>query len=225
MVALAPTPRDSAAEQFVVVPAATRNGGVPALGWSRVAMVLRSFQAETSGIVLVELVAAGQIIIDIARRSYWWTGQPSEFPLRPRVARVRVALGDGVDVPYVQEQPGKLDELLWYIGRLAFPGEGAWWLMENDRYRLSQWPNLTELAHEPEDLRMLALLTNNALSPRQLAAASGAQHDSAIALINTLDLMGMLTVVAGEPMPDVVVAELPAPREGLFSRLRARLGR
>ena len=29
-------------EQFVVVPAATRNGGVPAIGWSRVAMALRA---------------------------------------------------------------------------------------------------------------------------------------------------------------------------------------
>ena len=212
-------------EQFVVVPAATRNGGVPAIGWSRVAMALRALQTESSGVVLVELVAAGQIVIDLARRSYWWTLQPADFPLKPRVARIRIATGDGVEVPFVQEQPGKLDELLWYIGRLAFPSEPAWWLTDGDRYRLAQWPNLTELAHEPEDLRMIALLARVPLSADDLAIASGVPLDSAIALINTLDLMGLLVAVAGGPAPEPVVKPEPARAMGLFARLRSRLGR
>jgi hypothetical protein len=216
-------PTASSPDQFVVVPAATRNGGVPAIGWSRVAMVLRSLQAETSGVVLVELVAAGQIVIDLARRSYWWTVQPAAFPLKPRVARIRIATGDGVEVPFVQEQPGKLDELLWYVGRLAFPSEPAWWLTEGDRYRLAQWPNLTELAHEPEDLRMIALLGRMPLTAAELATASGVPHDSAVALINTLDLMGLLSAVAGAPYSEPLSE--PVRPSGLFARLRARLGR
>jgi len=45
MVALAPHSA-AHAEQFVVVPAATRFGGVPAIGWTRVAMVLRALQGR-----------------------------------------------------------------------------------------------------------------------------------------------------------------------------------
>ena len=229
MVALAPD-RDARAEQFVVVPAATRNGGVPAIGWSRVAMVLRSLQGERRAVVLVELVAGGQIIIDWARRSYWWTSQPAAFPVDPRVARIRLARGDGAEVPFVQEQPGKLDVLMWYIGRAAFPTESAWWLVEGERYRLAQWPNFTELMHDPEDVRMAALLASIPMTAAELAIAAGVALENARALVNALDLMDLLVVVPGAVAPAVAAAptvedeQQPEARGGLFARLRARMG-
>ena len=145
----------SPADHLSVVPAATRNGGVPALGWARVAMVLRPLQGQTNAIVVIELVAAGQIVIDWGRQVYWWSLQPAAFPETPTVARIRMARGEGAEVPFMQEQPGRLETLLWHIGLAAFPAEPAWWLAEGDRYRLVHWPNFTELVHEPEDVRQL----------------------------------------------------------------------
>jgi hypothetical protein len=228
MVALAPHSA-AHAEQFVVVPAATRFGGVPAIGWTRVAMVLRALQGEKRAVVLIELVAAGQIVIDWARRSYWWTSQPAAFPIDPRVARIRLARGDDAEVPFVQEQPGKLDALLWYVGRAAFPGSAAWWLVEGDRYRLAQWPNFTEIVHDPSEVRMAALLASTPMTAAELAAAAGVPIDSAQALVNTLDLMDLLVVVPGAGSPIVANAvaeqEEPTAPSGLFARLRARMGR
>lgn len=228
MVALAPNSA-AHAEQFVVVPAATRNGGVPAIGWSRVAMVLHSLRGERSAVVLVELVAGGQIVIDWARRSYWWTSQPAAFPLDPRVARIRLARGEGAEVPYVQEQPGKLDTLMWYLGRAAFPTESAWWIVEGDRHRLAQWPNFTELVHDPEDVRMAALLASIPMTAPELAIAAGVSRESAQALVNALDLMELLAVVPGAVAPAVAAPavddEPEQQRTGLFARLRQRLSR
>ena len=224
MVALAPNSA-AHAEQFVVVPAATRNGGVPAIGWSRVAMVLRSLQGERRAVVLVELVAAGQIVIDWARRSYWWTSQPAAFPIDPRIARIRLARGGDAEVPFVQEQPGKLDVLLWYIGRAAFPGAPAWWLVEGDRYRLAQWPNFTEIVHDPSEVRMAAMLAGTPMTAAELAVAASVSVESAQALLNTLDLMELLVVVPGAVAPAVAVVDEPTAPSGLFARLRARMGR
>ncbi len=224
MVALAPTPRADSADHFVVVPAATRFGGVPAIGWTRVAMVLRSLQEESHAIVLVELVGAGQIVIDWARRSYWWTSQPEAFPMSPRIARVRVARGNGSEVPFVQEQPGKLDALLWYVGRAAFASEQAWWLSEGDSYRVLAWPNFTGVAHEPDDVRMVAMLASTALTTTQLAAVAGVEHEKAERLVNALSLMDLLLAVPAVEAPPVAAEPAPVKREGLFERLRSRLG-
>lgn len=225
MPAQASTFQHENAFDFVMLPAATRQGGVPALGWTRVAMDLHRLMNESVGVAVIELETAGQIAVDFSRRVYWWTQQPPSFPLEPRVARVRYARDYRSDAPYLPSRSRELDELVWYIGRLAFAGEAAWWQTEGDRYRLAHWPNLTELAHEPEDMSMIALLARGPLTVAGLSAASGGTLDSAVSLINTLDLMGLLAAEPAGESTGVVPQPKPAQRDGLFARLRARLVR
>jgi len=76
---------------------------------------------------------------------------------------------------------------------------------------------------------MAALLASTPMTATELAAAAGVSVESAIALVNTLDLMDLLVVVPGAGSPIVANAlaeqeEQTAP-SGLFARLRARMGR
>ena len=220
------TPTTSNPDQLSIVPAATRDGGVPAIGWARIAMVLRPLQGQASATVVIELVAAGQIVIDWGRRVYWWTQQPAAFPTDPTVMRIRMARGDGADVPFMQEQPGRLDVLLWYVGLSAFPTSPAWWLGEGERYRLSAWPNFTELQHNPEDVRMTAMMASVPMSVAELAAMAAVEPVVATRLVNTLTLMGLLVVVPGAQTPPNLPTVAPTEkRASLFSRLRLRLAR
>ena len=66
-----------------------------------------------------------------------------------------------------------LDELLWKVGRAAFPERLAPWLEEGDGYWLTRWPNWTTLLPETDHIRQTAMLANTLLTIEQLAALSG----------------------------------------------------
>lgn len=214
-------------DRLVVVPPPTRLGGLPAVGWARIALALRSLSEGEPAILTVEFVDESPMVIDWGRSRYWWVTPIENFPATPRVSRIRLARGPGVRLPFMREEPVELEPLLWFIGRDAFADEPAWWLSPDSRYRLERWPNLTEFAHHPDQVRMIAQLSTSSLAVDELAAAVRLQPAEAQVFINTLSLMGLLSEepIGESARPDAPVATPPVQSVSLFARLRARLGR
>ena len=212
----------------MAVPAATRQGGIPATGWGRVAMALLALRGESDALLLIDLADDSLIVIDWGRKDYWWQGSTGVFPERPTVSKVRVYRGDGARLPFMLEQPSELPSLLWLVGIHAFPSSPAWWLGESMAYRLTRWPDFAMLAVDPDDVSMTALLSKSALTAAELAAAAGVEVNRAQRLINALSLMGLVretpAVVRQVPVAVTPVESAPEPKRGLFSRLRTRLG-
>lgn len=204
---------------------------MPRFGWTRVAMALRPLW-ETHGEVLrVEIAGHGPLVIDVASDSYWWSTPLGDLPIDPE--DVRVGREDRDVEAAVDLGPGnELHGLLWHIGLHSFPGELAWWLQRDDRYRLQRWPNFTTLAHTPDHVRMTSLLGYAALTVDELAEQANVAPAEARRLINAFSLMRILR----SQTPDIALArpafDRPVPtaapvqqRSGLFRRLLDRLAR
>jgi hypothetical protein len=202
------------------LPAGT--GALPELGWAGAALTLHSVQS-TRVPMLIELGVANHptIRIDARHQAYDWLLELERFPETPTAVVVAVELvAESTPPPF--ELPGKsLDELLWKVGRAAFPERLAPWLEEGQGYWLTRWPNWTTLHPDTDHIRQTAMLANALLTVEQLAALSGRGVESTRTLINALSLMGVLGVAS----PDTLVQRAdPAPLgEGsLFQRLRRR---
>jgi len=210
------------AEQQSALPAGTAD--IPELGWAGAALTLHSVQS-TRVPMLIELGVAGHptITIDARHQAYDWKLDLQWFPDHPTGVVVSVELV-GATAPSPVELPGKsLDELLWKVGRAAFPDRLAPWLEAGDGYRLTRWPNWTTLAPDTDHIRQTAMLANTVLTIDQLAGLSGRGADTTRTLINALSLMGILYVI---PAAQLTPAPIPAalPEGSLFQRLRQRFG-
>ena len=202
------------------LPAGTN--AVPELGWAGAALTLHSVQT-TRVPMLIELGVANHptIRIDPRHQAYDWVLDLERFPERPVGVVVSVELvGEGTPSPF--ELPGKsLDELLWKVGRAAFPERLAPWLEEGDGYWLTRLPNWTMLHPATDHIRQTAMLANTLLTIEQLAALSGRGVESTRTLVNALSLMGVLGVAAADTL-DARVAPEPLGDASLFQRLRRR---
>jgi len=213
---------DPFAEQQSALPAGT--GASPELGWAGAALTLHSVQS-TRVPMLIALGVAGHptITIDPRHQAYDWELDLHWFPDHPTGVVVSVELV-GAATPSPVALPGKsLDELLWKVGRAAFPERLAPWLEDGDAYRLTRWPNWTTLAPETDHIRQTAMLANSVLTIEHLAGLSGRGIETTRTLVNALSLMGVLHVIpAAELTPSPAPAQLP---EGsLFQKLRHRFG-
>lgn len=216
---------DDIRDRLIAVPAATRSGGVPARGWARLAMVLQGLHRTAHAIIVVDMADGGNLAIDWGRKDYWWNGAPEVFPADPTIASIRMMRGDGAQLPFLRESPLPLEPLLWNVGIAAFPTSQAWWFSDDSRYRAIRWPNYTVLDHDPDQVRMTALLGNAALTPGELALAAHVEPAAAQRLLNALGLLGLVREFpAGEATPAASPVDVPTERGGLFARLRARLG-
>ncbi|MFT4283808.1 MAG: DUF2510 domain-containing protein [Protaetiibacter sp.] len=202
------------------LPAGT--SAAPELGWAGAALTLHSVQA-TRVPMLIELGVANHptIRIDPRHQAYDWLLELERFPEAPLGVVVSVELvGESAPPPFAL--PGKsLDELLWKVGRAAFPERLAPWLEDGDAYWLTRWPNWTTLQPETDHIRQTAMLANTMLTVEHLAALSGRGVDTTRTLVNALSLMGVLGVASAATIAPRPAAE--ALGEGsLFQRLRRR---
>ncbi|TBN58081.1 hypothetical protein EYE40_12130 [Glaciihabitans arcticus] len=209
-------------ERFTVVPAATRSGGIPATGWARLAMALHPLHGSSDVLVIADLADGTSIVIDWGRKDYWRHGGTGLFPVEATMTNVRIYRAPGARLPFLVEKPDDLSTLLWYVGFHAFPDATAWWFADDCRYQLSRWPDFTSLEHDPDHVRMTALLGSGTYTAQELGQAAGVSPVAAQRLLNALGLMGLLRetpVLAGAP-----VVPTTERSRGLFGRLRARLG-
>lgn len=201
------------------------SGAPYAAGWESAATAVHAIR-KFHDPMLLSLEAAGHppMVIDFRHRAFAWDAPLSAFPQAPDSVYVATqAIGPADPAPF--PLPGRsVDALLWMIGLHAFPSGPAPWRKPGERYRLSRWPNLTDLPHDPDQLRMIAALGNVSLDAAELAESTGTDPVPAQRLLNALTLMDAVRV--SEPIAFDVPMVRPRPdRRGLFARLRDRLGR
>ncbi len=207
-----------------------RHAAPPPADWASVATALLSLRQIATPLVLrVDVDGSGPLLIDPAAGAFSWSTPLSDFPEHPSSIRVSTVSRLGGDTFTASGQ--ELDALLWLIGQSAFPASFAPWLRLDDRYRLTRWPDILGVVRSMDQLRMIAMLGNAALTPQELADAAGATLDEPRRLLNAVSLMGILV---HEPRVDTVPPALPAAASsavaaphaptGLFRRLRDRLG-
>lgn len=190
-------------------------------GWAPTAMAIRAVQRSATPLVLrLEIAGAGEVVLDFARRAYGGGLTAERFPVAPAAVRV-VTQPTFPGAPPLFALPGaELDGLLWHIGYHAFPAGRAPWLPDGARYRLSRWPNLSDLPITLDQVRMTAMLGNGAVSTEELGAMCGVTVAEARSVLNAFAVVGILRPVADAPSVPVPTPET----RGLFARLRDRLG-
>lgn len=215
-------PSQPAAPTWSDVPPSTRAGGLPAVGWTRIAMALAVTKADpTATAIRFHLDDGATLLVDLVNSSVLGIDTPDQLGDEPRVLRA-LSLRGGFAPTALDERP--LDALLWHAGLRAFHGRPAQWLDAQGAVRLVRWPNLTVLPHGPEHVRMAALLANAAMDAPTLARVARVDEHVAQMFVNACSLMGLLQEstqhIPLRPIPTISAAE---PREGgLFRRLLER---
>ena len=202
-------------------------------GWRSVATAVHSMR-QLSMPMLLTIVASGMppLWIDLSTGRWYWEPPLTDLPRSPGEVTVYSQPIEPGNPPYPWVAWRPMDPLLWQIGRFAFESAPADWLRQGERYALQRWPNLTEIPHQPEEVRMIATLANGFLTPQELGLLTGADEPTARQVLSRLSLMGAIKTATGPVAPPTVIAHSPAPatdagdraqRGGLFAKLRQRL--
>jgi hypothetical protein len=185
-------------------------------------MTVHSVAKTASAVVTIEFADHPPLAFDLAKRAFLWSELVEEFPRSVTVLRARIE--DPLDALTMARLPWRdAEPLLWSIGLAAFPTGSAGWLHNGHRYRLTRWPNLAILPHTSNQMRMVALLANAAMTSEELARVAKVDEVEAKTLITALSLIGLLAEQPVEATSAPVVRERDESR-GLFRRLRDRLG-
>ena len=193
-------------------------------GWTGAAIAVRSI-LQISTPLLLRLSPSNEepLYIDFRHHAYTWTVPIARFPASAASVEVETEPAPPGSPPLFELPGQNLDNLLWAIGLHSFGGASASWLRAGERYRLTRWPNFTELPHTIDQMRMTSLLGTAPFTAGELAVAAGVDLVDAQRLLNALSLMALVREIPIEAGDEpVVIAERP---RGLFARLRARLGR
>ena len=193
-------------------------------GWSSAATAIHAMRKlDTPVLLFLEVPELPTLILDFTHNVYVWDRPLQTLPVEPlHVGVYTQPVNDG-DAPICLLPGPNLDTLLWLIGLNSFEGALAWWLPEGERYHMARWPNLTEIPHTSDQMRMIAMLGNAYLTPLELARVSASSVAAAHRLLNALSLMGILKSSAAAPEPTPRVEFTAVETHGLFRRLRDRL--
>jgi hypothetical protein len=189
--------------------------------WAQVAEAIKIASSNKQPTVLaITSSSFPMLIIDVFERSYWWKAEITDFPPNPASISIRSHIRDAVIMPTGAGQD--LSALLWMIGLSGYAHSPAPWLTDGARYRLRRWPNITNLPHDADQLRMTSILSHAPLSAKELAAIAETEPRSAHGLVAALSLMNILRVLPGASDDEIgAPTPTPAPR-GFFARLRGR---
>ncbi|MGL4340085.1 MAG: hypothetical protein ACRCSP_06660 [Rhodoglobus sp.] len=214
-------------------------------GWDDAALAIHSIQQiDAPMVVLLHPEGFPPAYLDFQRRVFHWRSSMEDFPLEPAFVRVETEAVTP-DSPSPFRAAGRsLDKLLWAVGQSAFEGNPAPWLTPGERYKLTSWPNFTELNHTFDHMRMTAQIGNSSLNAGELATAAHSEHTAVQRMINAYSLMGILQVSEETPPATPTTSTESATRESvgatpavastgpehtarsgsLFARLRSRWG-
>lgn len=189
--------------------------------WAQVAEAIKIASSSAQPTVLaITSSSFPMLVIDVNERAYWWKAEITDFPTHPVSINVRSHVREEVIMP--TGAGFDLNPLLWMIGNTGYAHTPAPWLADGARYRLRRWPNITNLPHDADQLRMTSILSHAPLSAKELSAIAETLPTAAHALLAALSLMNILRILPGASEDETdTPAPAPAP-QGLFARLRGR---
>ena len=189
-------------------------------GWGAAAMAIHAIRRMPVPVLLrIDLIGTGAITIDPRVPGYGGGLQIIQLADHPRA--VVVETHAATEAPTTQT--GDLEGLLWFIGERAFGEQPATWLWPGDRFRLTRWPSVAQIAIGLDEIRIFAALGAAHLNAAELANAAQVAPGKAQRAINALSLMGLLDNASSAP-PPTPMPPRSTPASGLFGRLRQRLG-
>lgn len=168
------------------------------------------------------------ILLVPASRTLYATTPPAEAEmerwLSAREVHVR-RLGEQAQHGAVTEAAYKrdLDALLWEAGLATAGGALLSGLPAQAKFHLKRWPDFGRRRHHAFHFRMAALLSRNACSAEELAAASNHPVNEARAFINACAMCDLLVADAPAERP----RSAPAPRRrysSILNSIRSALG-
>ncbi len=204
------------------------------VGWKSVATAIHSMRQLPMPMLLTVVSTDTQPLwIDFSTGRYFWELPLTSMPAQPGGVTIYSQPIEPGSPPYPWVAWRAMDPLLWQIGRYAFGSDRATWMKPGERYALQRWPNLTEIPHSAEEIRMIATLANGYLTAQELGLLTGSDEASAQRVLNMLSLMGAVKPASGPIAPPAVVAQVQAqPQQvqraqqqsfGFFQRLRDRI--
>ena len=138
---------------------------------------------------------------------------------------IQASYSPSIPEEFLRFEPAAQDALLWCLtlygsnGRSLEPLEGI------VAARLRRWPDCKRLAHETIHLRMAATLVRQAHDVSSLIETVHCSQSAAIAYLNACYALGYLSVLRTmHSKPQAAPPKPNASGDGLFSRLRRRLG-
>lgn len=204
-------------------------------GWRKVATAVHAMRQSSTPMLLTVVASQMQPLwIDFSTSRYFWESPLSQLPNSPGEVTVYSQAIEPGNPPYPWVSWRPMDPLLWQLGRIAFDTEAADWMRQGDRYALQRWPNLTEIPHSAEEIRMIATLANGYLTGQELSLLTGVDEHAARRVLDTLWLMDAIKTATVPLVPPAVVTgaqPTQAPRQlskdrapsfGFFSKLRDR---
>jgi len=196
------------------------------VGWTSASIAVHSIlQMRLPMFLRLEPAGFGPITIDFRHHAFEWGTSLDDFPDEPATVLVETEPTTHDEPPLFALPGADLDTLLWVMGLHSFQDERAFWLRPGDHYRLTRWPDLRSIDHSMDQMRMIAMLGNIALSAEQLAAAADVEVAHAQRLLNALSLMGVLeSALEARAAASVQPEPRASGHRSLFSRLREKLG-
>ncbi|QYH36669.1 DUF2510 domain-containing protein [Salinibacterium sp. M195] len=205
--------RDSARDD-AAFPAATSE-------WAHVAEAVKIASSSAQPTVLaITSSSFPMLVIDVSERAYWWKAEIAAFPTHPADINIRSHVREEVIMP--TGAGFDLSPLLWMTGTTGYADASAPWLTDGARYRLRRWPNITNLPHDADQLRMTSILSHAPLSANELSAIAETTPAAANALLAALSLMNILRVLPGASDEEIGAPAPAAAPRGFFARLRGR---
>lgn len=200
----------------------------PELGWGGVAFAIHSALVDGRPVAVHVVFPDGsELNVDAVNHTYAWARDHGELT----AVETPFTITFSQTVPGAQANSKNLDGLLWRISRVAYASRLAPWLREDDLYKMQRWPNLTTILPELDDMRQAAMLANGMFTTEELAGFSDRAIAPTRTLINALSLMNTLRVAVPRDSGAVQVRQAatpfppqPARKQGLFQRLRSKLG-
>lgn len=165
-------------------------------------------------------VADCDLVVD-SEHGVYYAGdalKPLQDPLERKPSSLHTL--DAAELATVrQRKPLPLARLRWFAGLVATPGILARGLQEDERYKLSRWPQ-TEREF-PRHFRIATAMMKQAATPAELAVASGVPLAEVIDYINASKAAGWLAVECDEPL----AVEEESAQTVRLSRFRKPFGR
>jgi len=210
-------------------------------GWLGIAETIHAMRLSPTPMLLTVVgTRIPPMWIDLATDRYFWEPPLADLPDSPGEATAHPQPIDPGNPPYPWVAWRSLDPLLWELGRHAFARNAAPWRREEARCALRRWPNLTEIPHSVEEIRMVATLANGPLTSQELALLAGVDPAAARRTMDTLSLMDALKAEGAPSAPPdalTIAGTAPSGQTGdagdvgdrrpaptLLGRLRERLG-
>ncbi|HET9818525.1 MAG TPA: hypothetical protein VFP92_05105 [Rhodanobacteraceae bacterium] len=163
-----------------------------------------------------------ELVVDPEQDAYYFEStslKPLAALLQQRASAWTPVYSEAIKTARAAGAAQPLERLRWYAGLIATPGILGRELNQDDRYKLSRWPE-TEREF-PRHFRVATAMSKQPATPDEIAAASGTPYEEVVDYINASHASGRLETTSTRKSAGA--APGASRRERLIARLNKPL--